>query len=39
MDIEIKKAGEIDGKEFGIDQYKNIYERYVQHGLKYSEMV
>ena len=29
MDIEIKKAGEIDGKEYGIDQYKNIYERYV----------
>ena len=29
MDIEIKKASEIDGKEYGIGQYKNIYERYV----------
>ena len=29
MDIEIKKVVEIDGKEYGIDQYKNIYESYV----------
>ena len=28
MDIEIKKIGEIEGKEIGMDQDKNIYERY-----------
>ena len=30
MDIEIKKLGEIGGKEIGMDQHKNIYERYVK---------
>ena len=28
MDIEIKKLGEIDRKKIGMDQHKNIYERY-----------
>ena len=28
MDISIRKLGEIEGKKIGIDQHKNIYERY-----------
>ena len=29
MEIEITKVGEFDGKEFALDQYYNIYERYI----------